>query len=100
MPPPSTTARPPPLEMIQRAEVEQEAPAPRRRLGLAVDLGSGQPARDEMLVNAIASGCPVRHRPSRPLLEAGTLNERTDLLVQLMQFHRAAVNGGVDSMLH
>jgi Lon protease-like protein len=30
------------------------------------------------------------------LLEQGTLEDRADLLVQLMQFHRAAVSGGVE----
>jgi hypothetical protein len=31
------------------------------------------------------------------LLEAATLSDRADLLVQLMQFQRAAVTGGMET---
>ena len=87
---------PEPLAMIQRAEVEREA----RRLGdalrLAVDWAAVARLDDEMLVNAIAQVAPFDIGAKQALLEQPTLGERADLLVQLMQFHRMAVTGGVD----
>ena len=89
-------SEPPPLEMIQRAEVEREARRLGDALGLAVDWEAVGRLDDEMLVNAIAQVAPFDIGAKQALLEAATLGERTDLLVQLMQFHRAAVNGGVE----
>jgi uncharacterized protein len=87
---------PPALSLGQRAEVEREA----RRLGdalrLAVDWDAVSRLDDEMLVNAIAQVAPFDVGAKQALLEQPTLVERADLLVQLMQFHRAAVNGGVE----
>ena len=87
---------PEPLAMIQRAEVEREA----RRLGdalrLAVDWAAVARLDDELLVNAIAQVAPFDIGAKQALLEQCTLGERADLLVQLMQFHRMAVTGGVD----
>jgi len=51
---------------------------------------------DEMLVNAIAQVAPFDIGAKQALLEQATLHGRADLLVQLMQFHRAAVTGGVE----
>ena len=51
---------------------------------------------DEMLVNAIAQVAPFDVGAKQALLEQATLDGRADLLVQLMQFHRAAVSGGVE----
>jgi len=84
---------PPPLSMTLRAEVEREA----RRLGdamrLSVDWAAVQRLDDEMLVNAIAQVAPFDVGAKQALLEAATLYDRADLLVQLMQFQRAAVSG-------
>ena len=84
---------PPPLALTLRAEVEREA----RRLGdamrLSVDWQAVQRLDDEMLVNAIAQVAPFDVGAKQALLEAATLDDRADLLVQLMQFQRAAVNG-------
>ena len=84
---------PPPLPLTLRAEVEREA----RRLGdamrLSVDWQAVQRLDDEMLVNAIAQVAPFDVGAKQALLEAATLDDRADLLVQLMQFQRAAVNG-------
>lgn len=84
---------PPPLSMTVRAEVEREA----RRLGdamrLSVDWGAVQRLDDEMLVNAISQVAPFDVGAKQALLEAATLGERAELLVQLMQFQRAAVSG-------
>lgn len=86
-----------PLSLAGRAEVEREA----RRLGdalrLAVDWNAVNRLDDEMLVNAIAQVAPFDVGAKQALLEQPTLDSRADLLVQLMQFHRAAVTGGVEA---
>jgi Lon protease-like protein len=86
-------SEPPPLAMTVRAEVEREA----RRLGdamrLSVDWAAVRRLDDEMLVNAIAQVAPFDVGAKQALLEAATLTDRADLLVQLMQFQRAAVTG-------
>jgi Lon protease-like protein len=86
-------SEPPPLAMTLRAEVEREA----RRLGdamrLSVDWAAVRRLDDEMLVNAIAQVAPFDVGAKQALLEAATLSDRADLLVQLMQFQRAAVTG-------
>jgi Lon protease-like protein len=84
---------PPPLSLTLRAEVEREA----RRLGdamrLSVDWQAVRRLDDEMLVNAISQVAPFDVGAKQALLEAATLDDRADLLVQLMQFQRAAVRG-------
>lgn len=84
---------PPPLALTVRAEVEREA----RRLGdamrLTVDWNAVSRLDDEMLVNAISQVAPFDVGAKQALLEAVTLEDRADLLVQLMQFQRAAVSG-------
>ena len=85
---------PPPLAMVQRAEVEREARRLGDALGLAVDWAAVARLDDEMLVNAIAQVAPFDIGAKQALLEQPTLEGRADLLVQLMQFHRMAVTGG------
>ena len=87
---------PPPLPLVQRAEVEREARRLGDALGLAVDWAAVAQLDDEMLVNAIAQVAPFDVGAKQALLEQATLDGRADLLVQLMQFHRAAVTGGVE----
>ena len=87
---------PPPLAMIQRAEVEREARKLGDALGLAVDWAAVARLDDEMLVNAIAQVAPFDIGAKQALLEARNLNDRADLLVQLMQFQRMAVTGGIE----
>jgi len=87
---------PPPLPLLQRAEVERDAQRLGDALGLAVDWAAVGRLDDEMLVNAIAQVAPFDIGAKQALLEQPTLTGRADLLVQLMQFHRAAVNGGVE----
>jgi Lon protease-like protein len=89
-------AEPPPLAMIQRAEVEREARKLGDALGLAVDWAAVSRLDDEMLVNAIAQVAPFDIGAKQALLEAQSLHGRADLLVQLMQFQRMAVTGGVE----
>ena len=87
---------PEPLSIVERAEVEREARRLGDALGLAVDWAAVARLDDEMLVNAIAQVAPFDVGAKQALLESQTLGERADLLVQLMQFQRMAVTGGVD----
>jgi uncharacterized protein len=87
---------PAPLAHIQRAEVEREARKLGDALGLAVDWAAVARLDDEMLINAIAQVAPFDVGAKQALLEQVSLDGRADLLVQLMQFHRMAVNGGVE----
>ena len=84
------------LSLAERAEVEREARRLGDAMGLAVDWDAVSRLDDEMLVNAIAQVAPFDVGAKQALLEQATLTGRTDLLVQLMQFHRAAVVGGAD----
>ena len=84
---------PDPLSIAQRAEVEQEARKLGDALGLAVDWAAVARLDDEMLVNAIAQVAPFDVGAKQALLEQVTLDERADLLVQLMQFQRLAPGG-------
>lgn len=87
---------PPALSLAERAEVEREARRLGDAMGLAVDWDAVSRLDDEMLVNAIAQVAPFDVGAKQALLEQAKLTERADLLVQLMQFHRAAVVGGAD----
>ena len=87
---------PEPLALAQRAEVEREARRLGNAMGLAVDWDAVSRLDDEMLVNAIAQVAPFDVGAKQALLEQPGLPGRADLLVQLMQFHRAAVSGGVE----
>jgi Lon protease-like protein len=87
---------PPALSLVERSEVEREARRLGDAMGLAVDWDAVSRLDDEMLVNAIAQVAPFDVGAKQALLEQPTLTGRADLLVQLMQFHRAAVNGGTE----
>ena len=89
-------SEPAPLSLGQRAEVEREARRLGDAMGLAVDWTAVGRLDDELLVNAIAQVAPFDIGAKQALLEQPTLDGRADLLVRLMQFHRAAVNGGVE----
>ena len=84
---------PEPLGLAQRAEVEREARRLGDAMGLTVDWSAVNRLDDEMLVNAIAQVAPFDIGAKQALLEAETLDGRADLLVQLMQFLRAAQGG-------
>ena len=84
------------LSLAERAEVEREARRLGDAMGLAVDWNAVTRLDDEMLVNAIAQVAPFDVGAKQALLEQSELTGRADLLVQLMQFHRAAVNGGTE----
>jgi uncharacterized protein len=87
---------PDPLGLAQRAEVEREARKLGDALGLAIDWAAVGSLDDEMLVNAIAQVAPFDIGAKQALLEADSLDTRADLLVQLMQFQRVALTGGLE----
>jgi Lon protease-like protein len=89
-------SEPDPLSLGARAEVEREARRLGDAMGLAIDWHAVSRRDDEMLVNAIAQVAPFDVGAKQALLEQPELADRADLLVQLMQFHRAAVTGGVE----
>jgi Lon protease-like protein len=84
------------LALVQRAEVEREARRLGDALGLAIDWSAVNGLDDEMLVNAIAQVAPFDVGAKQALLEADGLDVRADLLVQLMQFQRVALTGGME----
>lgn len=81
------------LPMMVRADVEREARRFGDALGVAVDWEMVAKLDDEMLVNAIAQIAPFDVGAKQALLEAPTLPERADLVVQLMQFQRLTPGG-------
>ena len=83
----------PVLAMVQRAEVEREARRYADALGYMVEWDSVSRLDDEMLVNGIAQIAPLDVGSKQALLEAGSLADRADLLVQFMQFQRMAPGG-------
>ena len=84
---------PEPLAIAHRAEVEREARRLGDALGLAVDWSAVSRLDDEMLVNAIAQVAPFDVSAKQALLESEGLDERADLLVQLMRFLRLSQGG-------
>jgi Lon protease-like protein len=83
----------PVLAMLQRAEIEREARRYAEALGYMVEWDSVSRLDDEMLVNGIAQIAPLDVGSKQALLEARSLAERADLLVQFMQFQRMAPGG-------
>jgi Lon protease-like protein len=71
----------------ERAALEMEARTFADRLGYNVDWDSIARLDDETLVNAIAQVAPFDIAAKQALLEADQLGERSEMLVQLMQFH-------------
>jgi len=89
-----------PLGIAQRAEIEREARLYADALGYAVDWASVENLDDEMLVNGIAQIAPFDTGSKQALLEAATIAERCELLVQFMQFQRMLPGGaeGTETM--
>jgi uncharacterized protein len=86
---------PDPLALAERAELETEARRYADALGYAVDWGAVAQVDDELLVNGIAQIAPFDSGSKQALLEAPTIADRADLLVQFMQFQRM-LPGGAD----
>ncbi|HEX2624959.1 MAG TPA: LON peptidase substrate-binding domain-containing protein [Sphingomicrobium sp.] len=86
-------SEPDPLPLALRSAVEQEARRFGDALGLLVDWNAVGQLDDELLVNAIAQVSPFDPGAKQALLEAPSLTDRADLVVQLMQFQRLAPGG-------
>jgi Lon protease-like protein len=87
------SSQPDPLASIQRADLEREARRYAEALGYMVDWDSVGRLDDETLVNAIGQVAPLDPASKQALLEARTIVERAELLVQFMQFARLRKDG-------
>jgi len=74
------------LSHAERAGLEQESRTFADLQGYSVDWDSVARLDDVSLVNGISQIAPFDAAAKQALLEAGTLNQRCELLVQLMQF--------------
>jgi uncharacterized protein len=74
------------LSLAARASLEMEARRFADDLGYAVDWEAVTRLDDEALVNGIAQIAPFDAASKQALLEAPDLGERSELIVQLMQF--------------
>ena len=76
----------PVLASVMRAALEQESRRYADAQGYAVDWNSVSQLDDEALVNGIAQIAPFDSASKQALIEANSLSDRADLLIQLMQF--------------
>lgn len=76
------------LPHVLRADFEREARRFADARGFRVDWNAVQDFDDETLVNGAAQVAPFDVASKQVLLEASTLVERADLLVQLLRFFR------------
>lgn len=83
------------LSAVERAALEQEARRFADTLGYVVDWTAVSRLDDASLVNGIAQIAPFDPAAKQTLLEADTLQDRSERIIQLMQFAgRAERNGG------
>ncbi|NYT41608.1 LON peptidase substrate-binding domain-containing protein [Sphingomonas sp. R-74633] len=75
------------LAIAERAALEIESRRFAEGLGYAVDWEAVSRLDDESLVNGIAQIAPFDVASKQALLEADSLAERSELIVQLMQFY-------------
>ncbi len=75
------------LASSERAALEQESRRFADALGYGVDWDAVGRLDDETFVNAIAQIAPFDNAAKQALLEVDPLNERSEMLMQLMQFH-------------
>jgi len=90
----------PALAPAERAALELEARAFAEALGYAVEWDAVTTLDDETLVNAIAQIAPFDPAAKQALLETDGLSDRSELVIQLMQFHRRGDQGQGSSRLH
>ena len=74
------------LAAIERAAFEQEARLFADAQGYSVDWDSVARLDDQTLINGVSQIAPFDFAAKQALLEANTLSERCELLIQLMQF--------------
>lgn len=75
------------LSHAQRGGFEREARAFADAQGYSVDWDSVERLDDRSLINGVSQIAPFDPASKQALLEAQTLNDRCELLVQLMQFY-------------
>ncbi|WP_209348821.1 LON peptidase substrate-binding domain-containing protein [Pontixanthobacter sp. CEM42] len=75
------------LSSIERASFEREAKRFADAQGYSVDWDSVTRLDDVSLIDGVSQIAPFDPASKQALLEANTLNERCELLVQLMQFY-------------
>jgi Lon protease-like protein len=75
-----------PLSIAQRAALEEESRRYADAQGYAVDWNAVSRLDDESLVNGIAQIAPFDPAAKQALLETHSLGDRTELIIQLMQF--------------
>jgi Lon protease-like protein len=75
------------LALAERSSLEMESRRFADAQGYAVDWEAVTRLDDESLVNGIAQIAPFDIASKQALIEADTLSERADLIVQLMQFY-------------
>ncbi|MFD1610647.1 LON peptidase substrate-binding domain-containing protein [Sphingomonas tabacisoli] len=75
-----------PLSLLQRASLETESRRYAEAQGYAVDWNAVSRLDDESLVNGIAQIAPFDVAAKQALLEADNLEDRAELIIQLMQF--------------
>jgi hypothetical protein len=74
------------LAPVERASFEREARRFADAQGYSVDWDSVARLDDASLINGVSQIAPFDAAAKQALLEAGSLGERCELLVQLMQF--------------
>ncbi len=74
------------LASIERASLEREAKRFAERQGYVVDWNAVGQLDDATLVNGIAQVAPFDAAAKQALLETSSIDERAELVVQLMQF--------------
>jgi Lon protease-like protein len=81
------------LSSAARAAIEQEARRFADAQGYAIDWKEVGRLDDQSLVNGLAQAIPFDIAAKQALLEAETLEERTDLLAELLRFSAAGDDG-------
>jgi uncharacterized protein len=79
---------PAPLGIALRADLEREARRYADAKGYAIDWAAVERLDDEGLVNGVAQVTPFDVATKQALLEAPTIAERADLVVQFLRFFR------------
>lgn len=81
------------LPSAERAGIEQEARRFADRQGYAIDWQEVGRLDDQALVNGLAQAIPFDIAAKQALLEAESLEERADLLAELLRFSAAGEDG-------
>ena len=81
------------LPSAERAGIEQEARRFAERQGYAIDWQEVGRLDDQALVNGLAQAIPFDVAAKQALLEAESLEERADLLAELLRFSAAGEDG-------